>query len=179
MAKLPGLRTRDEARLEQEPISVSIVPAHAHDLGDSAVAIDASDVHDHVNRERDRFASASMREADIRGQDAMREARECLLGRVRMDCAHAPEMARVEGLKKIECLRPADLADENAVGPMPKGGAQQVRNRNRRQRSLLSEWRLGASGFQSQDVRFLEVDFSGFLDDHDAVVDLGCERPTH
>jgi hypothetical protein len=159
----------NEARLKHEPISVSIVPAHVHDLGNSAVAIDASDVHDHVNRERDRLAGTSMREADIRRQDAMRKARECLLGRVCMDCAHAPKMAGVESLKKVECFSPAYLANENTVWSMPECRAQQIRNRHRRQWSLVSKWRLGPPGFQPHDVWFVQVYFSGFLNHHDAV----------
>ena len=117
-----------EARLEHEPIRFSIVPAHVDDLRNSAVTIDTGDVHDHVNREGDRFASASMREADIRRQDAMRKARECLLSRVRMNCAHAPKMARVEGLKKVERFGAAYLANENAVRSMPECCAQQIGN---------------------------------------------------
>src|SRR5262245_4570732 len=68
-----------EARLEHEPIRFSIVPAHVHDLCNSAMAIDTGDVHDHVDRERDGFADTSMREGDIRRQDAMCKAREGLL----------------------------------------------------------------------------------------------------
>jgi hypothetical protein len=117
-----------EARLEHEAIRFSIVPAHVHDLCNSAVAIDASDVHDHVNRERDRLAGTSMREADIRRQDAMRKARECLLGRVCVDCAHAPKMAGVEGLKKVERFGAAYLANENPVRSMPECRAQQIGN---------------------------------------------------
>ena len=159
----------NEARLKHEPISFSIVPAHVHDLCNSAVAIDASDVHDHVNRERDRLAGTSMREADIRRQDAMRKARECLLGRVCVDCAHAPKMAGVEGLKKVECFSAAYLANENTVWSMPECRAQQIGNRHRRQWSLVSKWRLGPPGFQPHDVWFVQVDFSGFLNHHDAV----------
>ena len=140
----------NEARLKHEPISVSIVPAHVHDLGNSAVAIDASDVHDHVNRERDRLAGTSMREADIRRQDAMRKARECLLGRVCVVCAHAPKMAGVESLKKVECFSAAYLANENTVWSMPECRPQQIGNRHRRQWSLVSKWRLGPPGFEPQ-----------------------------
>jgi hypothetical protein len=117
-----------EARLEHKPIRFSIVPSHVHDLCNSAVPIDASDVHNHVNRECDRLASTSMWEADIRGQDTMGKARECLLGRVRVDGAHAPKVARVKSLKKVECFCAAYLANENAVRSMPECGAQQIGN---------------------------------------------------
>ena len=88
-----------EARLEHEPIRFSIVPAHVDDLRNSAVAIDTGNVHDHVNRERDCFASTSMREADIRRQDAMRKAREGLFGGVRVDCAQRALVAGVQCLQ--------------------------------------------------------------------------------
>ena len=69
-------------------------------------------------------------------RDAMRQPRECLARRVRMDRAQAAKMSRIEGLQQIERLRPAHLADENAIGPMPKGGAEQIGNGHRRQWQL-------------------------------------------
>ena len=73
-----------------------------------------------MNRQRNRLARAPVRQADIGRQDAMRQARECLLGGVRVDGAQAAEMARVQRLQQVEGLGAADLADEDAIGPVPQ-----------------------------------------------------------
>ena len=167
----------NEARLKHEPIRFSIAPAHVHDLGNSAVAIDASDVHDHVNRERDRLAGISMREADIRRQDAMRKARECLLSRVRMDCAHAPKMAGVEGLKKVERFSAAYLANENTVWSMPECRAADRKStpaavEPRVQVALGPAWLPAARRLVCPSV------FRRFPQSPRRGRDLGCVRPT-
>jgi hypothetical protein len=76
-------------------------------------------MHDEVDRQRDGFASASVREADVRRQHAMCQPRERLLGVVRVNRRKASEMACIEGLQQVKRFRTADLANEDAVGTMP------------------------------------------------------------
>ena len=52
----------------------------------------------------DGFADAAMGQAHVGGQDAMRQARQRLLGGIRVNRAEASEMARVERLEQIERL---------------------------------------------------------------------------
>ena len=77
--------------------------------------VDARDVHDQVDGEGDRLARAAMRQADIRRQHAVREARQRLLGGVRVNRAQAAEMAGVERLQQVERFCAAHLADEDAI----------------------------------------------------------------
>ena len=84
-------------------------------------------------------------------------------------------MARVQRLQQVERFAAADLADEDAIGPMPKRRAEQVRDGDRRQRRFLSERRLRAPGLEPQHVRFVEMNLGGFLD-HDDPVAVGNVR---
>ena len=106
---------------------------------------------------------------DVRRQHAVRQARERLLGGVRVNRAQAAEMAGVQRLQQVERLGAAHLADQDAIGPMTERGAEQVGDRDRRQRRLLSERRLSAPRFEAQHVRLVEVDLGGLLDDDDAI----------
>ena len=99
---------------------------------DSTTSVDARDVHDQMDRERDGLARAAMGQPDIGRQHAVREARERLLGGVRVDRAQAAEVAGVERLQEVERFRPAHLADEDAIRAMAQRGAQQVGDRDRR-----------------------------------------------
>ena len=116
-----------------------------------------------------------MRQTDIGRQNAMCQARECLLRRVRVNGAQAAEMARVQRLQQIESFGAADLADENAIRPVPQCRAKQIRDRHRRQRRLLSERRLRAARLQTKDVRFVEVNLRRLLD-QDNPVPIGNVR---
>ena len=78
-------------------------------------------------------------------------------------------MARVQRLQQVESLGPADLSDENAIGPMPECCAQQIRDCHWRQRRLLSERRLCAAGLQTKDVWFVEVNLRRLLDQDNPV----------
>ena len=99
-------------------------------------------MHDEVNSERDRFARASVREADVRGQDTVCQPRERLLGVVRVDRREASEMACVESLQQVKSFGPAHLAHEDPVGTMPQGRANKVRDRHCRHRVFLAKGRL-------------------------------------
>src|SRR5437870_4935378 len=100
----------------------------------------------------------------------MGQARQRLLGRVRVDRTQAAQMTGIEGLKQIERFRPPNLADDDAIGPMSQRRPQEIRNRHRWKRLLPSEWRLRAPSFESHEVGFLQVDLRGLLDDDNAVV---------
>ena len=60
-----------------------------------------------------------MWQTDICRQDAMCEARECLLRRVRVNGAKAAEMTRIQRLQQVESFAPSDVSDENAIRPVP------------------------------------------------------------
>ncbi len=119
------------------------------------MAIDAGDVHDDVNRERDRLADATMRETHVRREHAVRQTREGLLGRVCMDGAGAPEMAGVQRLEEIEGFGAAHFTDEDAVRSVAQRGSEEIGDGDGRKGRLVSNRRLGTprsrrttSGFQ-------------------------------
>jgi hypothetical protein len=122
-----------------------------------ALTVDARDVHHEVNSERDRFTHAAVWQAHIGGEDAVRETCQRLVGGIRMDGREASQVPGVERLKQIKGLCAADLANDDAIGPMPQRGAHQVGNRDRRQGRLLPERLLGATRFKAQEVWLLQM----------------------
>jgi hypothetical protein len=80
---------------------LAVVSADGDHLGHSTASSHARDVHNQVDRECNRLARAAMGQAHIRCQHAVREARERLLGRVRVNRAQATEVACVERLIAI------------------------------------------------------------------------------
>ena len=56
----------------------------------------------------------------------------------------AAQVAGVERLQQVERFAAAHLADEDAIGPVPQGGAHEVGDRDGRERRLLAERRLRA-----------------------------------
>ena len=86
-----------------------------------------------------------------------------------MNRGQTPEVTGVERLQQIERFSASHFADENPIGPMPKRRAYEVRNRHGWQRRLLSEGRLRAACFESDEVRFLQMNLRGLFDDDDAV----------
>src|SRR5262245_43654001 len=119
-----------------------------------------------------------MRKPHIRSANTVRQAGERLLGRIRVNGAQAAEMPGVECLQKVEGFRPANLADEDAIRPVPQGRPEQVSDGHRGQRRLLPERSLGASRFQSKYVWFVEVDFRSLFDENDSIAirNVGGQR---
>ena len=80
-----------------------------------------------------------------------------------------PRWPGVQRLQQVERFGAADLTDEDAIGPVPQGRAQQVGDRDRRQRRLLAERRLRAPRLEPKHVRLVEVNLRRLLDQDDAV----------
>src|SRR5579859_3713893 len=71
-------------------------------------------------------------------------------------------MTCVEGLKQVEGFSPANLTDNDAVGPVAKRGFEQVPDGDCRDSVLLS------AGLEANENRFVDLDFGGVFDQHDA-----------
>src|SRR5581483_11041708 len=164
-----GVDGLERFRLEDEPIGRSIEAPNGQELRHAAASVDACNVHDQVDRQSDGFADASVRQSDVRREDAMRHSRQCLVGGVCVDRAQASKVTGIEGLQEVECLSPAYLADDDAIGPVPECCAEQVGDRDSGQRRLMSERHLRASRFESEEIRLLKMDFRGLLDYDDPV----------
>src|SRR5688572_21733811 len=117
-----------QTRLQEEPIRLSVVSTNRQQFGYPAAAIDPSDVRNDLNSQRDRLTYAPVRQAHVRGQHTVRQSGQRLLGRVRMDRAHAAEMTGVERLQQIESFRSSYLSNKDSVGAVAKRCAQQVGN---------------------------------------------------
>src|SRR3954471_7569804 len=164
-----GIDRLQRFRLEDEAVGWSIEASNGQKLCNAAPAVDACNVNDHVDGQCDRFADASMRQTDIRGQHAMREPRQGLVGGVRVDRAEASEVAGVEGLQEVEGLGAADLADDDPSGQVHKGCAEQVSDADRRQRRLVPQRHLSSPRLQSEQIGFVEMDLCGLLYHHDPI----------
>src|ERR1700752_516804 len=101
-----------------------------------------------MNGQRDGLARAEMRQTDVCSQDTMRKPRQRLLGVVRVNCSHAPEMARVQRLQEVERLRTADLPNEDPVGAMAERRADEIRDGDGGHRLFLAGGHLSASRFE-------------------------------
>src|SRR5947199_5204297 len=139
------------------------------------MAVHAREMNYNVNGFRNRCSDASERQTDIRSEHAVCEPRERLLCGVCMDCAQAAEMTCVEGLQEVKRFRASDLADQDSIGPMTKGCTHQIRDRDGRQRLLLSKRYLPSACFEPKQIRFLEVNLGRLLN-HDYSVAIGNQR---
>jgi hypothetical protein len=144
-----------QSRFEEEPIALCVVPAYRRDFGDTPMPADARDVYDKVNGQSNGLARAAVRQSDVGGQNTVRQAGEGLLRGVRVDGAEAAQVTGVQRLQKVECLQAPDLANENAIGPVSEGRAEQVGNRDGRQRCFLAKRRLCTPRFEPKHVWFV------------------------
>src|SRR5256885_1853025 len=99
----------------------------------------------------------------------MRQARQRLIGGIPMNRAEAAKVTRVECLQQVERLRPAYLTDDDSIGSVPQSGTEQVRDRDGRQRCLMSKGHLAPSRLKSEQVRLVEMDFGRLFDDDDPI----------
>src|SRR3954447_15434687 len=166
---LTGIDRLQRFRLEDEAVGWSIEASNGQKLVNAAPAVDACNVNDHVDGQGDGFAYASMRQPDVRGQHAMREPRQGLVGGIRMDRTEASEVTGVEGLQEVEGFGAAHLADDDAIGAVPQGCAEQVGDRDRGQRRLVPQWHLRSPRLESEQIGFVEMDLRGLLDHHDPI----------
>ena len=79
-------------------------------------------------RKRYRFASAPMRQTDVRSEHAVGESGEGPLGAGGVDRRQASEVTRVECLEKVERFRAANLTqrsdpDDDAISSLPTSRA--------------------------------------------------------
>ena len=73
-------------------------------------------------------------------------------------------MAGVERLKQVERFPAAHLADDDAIGTMPKGRPAQVADRDGREAGLFT------AGLEADEVRPVDLQLCRILNEDDAVV---------
>jgi hypothetical protein len=72
-------------------------------------------------------------------------------------------MPRVERLKQVECLATSHFADDNAIGPMTKGGAEEISDRDRRQ------MRLFTASLKANEISAVKLQLGGVLNQNHAI----------
>src|SRR5687767_5424688 len=123
-----------------------------------------------MDRQRDGFPRASMRETDVCGQHTMREPRQRLFGVVRMDRGHAPEMAGVESLQEVERLRTTNLPYEDPIGTMAQCRPNQVGDGHGWHRLLLAKRYLGSSRLEPNEIGLVDENFGRLFDQDNTVL---------
>src|SRR5437016_10161763 len=121
------------------------------------MVVHTRDVHHDMKRQRNGFADASVWQADIGGEHAVREPCEGLFGRVRVNGAQTSKVTCVQRLKQVEGLRASHLAHQNSIRPMAKRRAHQVGDRHGREWRFLAKWRLFAARLKPQKVWLLKM----------------------
>ena len=92
------------------------------ELSHDALPVETGDVHNEMDRQRNGFARAPMRQSHIRQKDAVREPRQRLLCGVRVYRTQTAQVASVQCLQQIECFGTTYLTDQNAIRSMTKRG---------------------------------------------------------
>jgi hypothetical protein len=87
-----------QAMIELETVCPGVVATDRNSLRHTTVVVHASDVHDDVDGQRDRFANAVVGQPNVRRQDTVSQPRERLLCGVRMDSREASQVPGVERL---------------------------------------------------------------------------------
>ena len=119
----------------------------------------ARSVADEHGDQIDRIGEQGSRDSDDGFLDQLLHAAErakCTSG---MDRADPPWMAGAPGFEEIERLSAAHLADRNAVGPQPQGGAYQV-----------GEGRNAVLGAQRDEIGRSTLQFARVFDQDDAII---------
>ena len=112
-----------------------------------------------------------IRQVDATLQDATGKARQALLGGCGVDGGKRAGMPRIEQLQKVEGLPASNLAQDDAVGTVPKGGFQEVANCDGGQAILL------APRLKPDEVTFVDLDLGGVFDDDDPLIVGNIARP--
>ena len=82
-----------------------------------------------------------------------------------MNGCQAALVTGVHGLQHVERLRPAALADQNAIRPHTQGVADQVPCRH-----LADAFDVGGARFQPADMRLLQAQLGGIFNGHNALI---------
>jgi hypothetical protein len=81
-------------------------------------------------------------------------------------------MPGVERLEKVKCFASANFTNQDAIGPVPERGADQISDGDGWQARLLP------ARFESHEIGFVHLNFSGVLNQDDplAITDERGER---
>ena len=111
-----------------------------------------------------------MREACVGREHTVCEARQRLLGRVRMNGAERALVPRVQRLQQVERLQAPHLTDQDSIRPVSEGRTKEVCDGHGRQRRLLPQWGLRPSCLEPDEVRLVDQNLGRLFDQNDAVL---------
>ena len=148
-----------------EFIPVGIVAVDFHDFGNEAPSRPPLQVHDDVYGVTDVCLDCAIRQIDAALQYAARESSKALPRRGGMDSRETTGVSCVEELQEIEDFSSAYFTKDDSVGPVAKGGFEEVPDGNGRQTLL----RLPR--FETDKVVPVHVNFRRVFDEEDTFIE--------
>src|SRR5262245_59257007 len=121
--------------------------------------VSALDVQQEINGTCKVDLDGLVRKIDIRLKHAAHESRGCVVGGISVNGRERPGMTCVEGLKEIKSFPTPNLADDDAIGAVAKGGLEQIPNGDRRR------VRLWSPGFKTDQVALANSNLGRLLND--------------
>src|SRR6185437_1435630 len=137
---------------------------HLGDLGDAARTVaQALGLHDHVDRTHDHFANGLGGKLEAAHGDHRFQTRHGFARTVGVERAHRAVVAGVHRLQKVEGLGSAHFAHDDAFGTHTQTVSYQIAHRD-----LALSFEVGRTGFETHDVRLLQLQFGGVFAGDDA-----------
>lgn len=122
-----------------EAIRYGVVAVNGENVCHDSTMADAGDVHDEVNGQGDRLSDTVVRKTNVGREHAVCKSRQSLLGRVGVNGAETTGVPGVKSLKQIERLGSTYLAYQDSIWPVSQRRAEQVGDRDGRERCLLTK----------------------------------------
>jgi len=145
-------------------IPVWVVAVDFHNFGNEAPARPSLQVHDDIYGITDVCLDRAIWKIDATLQHATRESRKALPCGSGVQGRKAPGMPGIEELQEIEGLSSAYFAEDDPVGPVAKGGFEEVPDGDSRE-TVLRLPRL-----ETDQVVLVHVNFGRVFDEEDTLI---------
>jgi hypothetical protein len=145
-------------------ISVGVVAVDFHDFGNEAPARPPLQVHDDIYGIADVCLDRAIGQIHAALQYAARESSKALSCGSGMDGRKTPGMSGIEELQEIEGFSSTYFTEDDSVGPVAKGGFEEVPDRDG------GETVLRLPRFETDQVVLVHVNFGGVLDEEDTFI---------
>ena len=99
--------------LHHEAVRLGLVSSYGNHFRDPPMLSIPSNMHDEVNRQRNRLSDTAVWKSDRSGHHTVRKTHERLLGRVAVDRRHTSEVAGVQRLQQMGRTPPPDFANDD------------------------------------------------------------------
>src|SRR4029079_7613019 len=124
-------------------------------------------LNDDVDRTDDHLLDRLRRQGKATHGDHRFETRYGFAWAVGVQRSHRTVVACVHRLQKVEGLRSADFADDDALGPHAQAVLDEIAHRH-----LAFTLEIGRAGLEADDMRLLQLKLGGVLAGDDAFVEI-------